>query len=191
MQPTYHAFTSISQGGILRELITNIGVTLPYVPEAYKDKQIKIYETKALWDTGATNSVITKQTAIDLQLKPVSIVNVQHAGGISQQNAYIVNIFLPNNIIIPNVKVTECADTNGKFGVIIGMDIICIGDFAITNEGGKTMFSLMLPSYKAIDFVAQANELNKPQPIVAQPVLGRNDMCHCGSGKKFKHCHGA
>ncbi|MCH7342684.1 UPF0149 family protein [Pelomonas sp. CA6] len=23
------------------------------------------------------------------------------------------------------------------------------------------------------------------------PKLGRNDPCHCGSGKKFKHCHGA
>jgi hypothetical protein len=21
--------------------------------------------------------------------------------------------------------------------------------------------------------------------------VGRNDLCHCGSGKKFKHCHGA
>jgi len=23
------------------------------------------------------------------------------------------------------------------------------------------------------------------------PKLGRNDPCHCGSGKKFKRCHGA
>jgi len=22
------------------------------------------------------------------------------------------------------------------------------------------------------------------------PKLGRNDPCHCGSGKKFKKCHG-
>jgi preprotein translocase subunit SecA len=22
------------------------------------------------------------------------------------------------------------------------------------------------------------------------PKIGRNDPCHCGSGKKFKHCHG-
>jgi hypothetical protein len=21
--------------------------------------------------------------------------------------------------------------------------------------------------------------------------MGRNEPCHCGSGKKFKHCHGA
>ena len=23
------------------------------------------------------------------------------------------------------------------------------------------------------------------------PRIGRNDPCHCGSGKKFKKCHGA
>ncbi|MCK4534736.1 MAG: SEC-C domain-containing protein [Syntrophobacterales bacterium] len=29
---------------------------------------------------------------------------------------------------------------------------------------------------------------NKPQP---QPIpnLGRNDLCWCGSGKKYKRCH--
>ncbi len=25
----------------------------------------------------------------------------------------------------------------------------------------------------------------------SEPKLGRNDPCHCGSGKKFKKCHGA
>ena len=30
------------------------------------------------------------------------------------------------------------------------------------------------------------------QPITrAQPKVGRNDPCPCGSGKKYKHCHGA
>lgn len=24
----------------------------------------------------------------------------------------------------------------------------------------------------------------------AEPKIGRNDPCHCGSGKKFKKCHG-
>jgi uncharacterized protein YecA (UPF0149 family) len=25
----------------------------------------------------------------------------------------------------------------------------------------------------------------------AEEKVGRNDPCHCGSGKKFKRCHGA
>jgi SEC-C motif-containing protein len=31
----------------------------------------------------------------------------------------------------------------------------------------------------------------QPGPYVRQePKIGRNDPCHCGSGKKFKKCHG-
>ena len=30
----------------------------------------------------------------------------------------------------------------------------------------------------------------KQQPIHAQPTVGRNDPCPCGSGKKYKKCHG-
>jgi uncharacterized protein len=29
------------------------------------------------------------------------------------------------------------------------------------------------------------------RPVHKAPVPGRNDPCPCGSGKKFKHCHGA
>lgn len=30
----------------------------------------------------------------------------------------------------------------------------------------------------------------KPQPVHAEPKIGRNDPCPCGSGKKYKNCHG-
>jgi len=29
------------------------------------------------------------------------------------------------------------------------------------------------------------------QPVIAKEKVGRNDMCPCGSGKKYKKCHGA
>jgi uncharacterized protein len=31
----------------------------------------------------------------------------------------------------------------------------------------------------------------RPETRRVQPAPGRNDPCHCGSGKKFKKCHGA
>jgi uncharacterized protein len=31
--------------------------------------------------------------------------------------------------------------------------------------------------------------LSKRTPVRVEPKLGRNEVCHCGSGKKFKHCH--
>ncbi len=30
----------------------------------------------------------------------------------------------------------------------------------------------------------------RPETRRVEPTLGRNDPCHCGSGKKFKKCHG-
>ncbi|MES2838115.1 MAG: preprotein translocase subunit SecA [Bacteroidota bacterium] len=35
-------------------------------------------------------------------------------------------------------------------------------------------------------------EIEKPkqQPVLAEKTVGRNDLCPCGSGKKFKQCHG-
>jgi SEC-C motif domain protein len=31
----------------------------------------------------------------------------------------------------------------------------------------------------------------KPKPVRAAPTAGRNDPCPCGSGKKYKKCHGS
>lgn len=36
----------------------------------------------------------------------------------------------------------------------------------------------------------QTQEKVKPQPVVVEKHVGRNDPCPCGSGKKYKHCHG-
>ena len=35
-----------------------------------------------------------------------------------------------------------------------------------------------------------ANEQDKLVPVTVAPKIGRNDPCPCGSGKKYKHCHG-
>ncbi|MEQ1733444.1 MAG: preprotein translocase subunit SecA [Bacteroidia bacterium] len=40
------------------------------------------------------------------------------------------------------------------------------------------------------DEEAQTPEAPKQQPIRAEIKIGRNDLCPCGSGKKFKSCHG-
>ncbi len=37
---------------------------------------------------------------------------------------------------------------------------------------------------------APQGEQQKPMPAKASPRVGRNDLCPCGSGKKYKNCHG-
>ena len=44
------------------------------------------------------------------------------------------------------------------------------------------------------DMLSQAHsntqEVVKTQPVKVEKKVGRNDPCPCGSGKKYKHCHG-
>ena len=37
---------------------------------------------------------------------------------------------------------------------------------------------------------ARQNAPEKVMPAKAQPRVNRNDLCPCGSGKKYKNCHG-
>jgi uncharacterized protein len=43
-----------------------------------------------------------------------------------------------------------------------------------------------------VDAVMDIADITRPrEPVVrAQPKVGRNDPCPCGSGRKFKQCHG-
>ena len=34
-------------------------------------------------------------------------------------------------------------------------------------------------------------EVQRTEPIRVEKKVGRNDLCPCGSGKKYKNCHGA
>lgn len=80
----------------------------------------------------------------------------------------------------------------GNTDILIGMDIITLGDFAITNVGGKTVFSFRTPSTKMIDYVEEINKSMSSKSLERSlsKKVGRNDPCPCGSGKKYKHCHG-
>jgi predicted aspartyl protease len=188
-QPRINVFTTIFNG-LAREIINNCGISLPFDGRLNTgETPPKVSPVKALWDTGATGSAITPAVAKSLGLIPTTKANVQHADGISLQNVYLVNIYLPNNVVVPFVKVTECKNFIGNFDIIIGMDIISIGDFAITNVGQKTTFSFRIPSLKTIDYVKEFNDIYH-KPTILGKKLGRNDPCDCGSGLKYKNCHG-
>lgn len=184
---TEKSFTITSKGGVFREILTNAGVS-EFVHDIKNKNNIKIHETIALWDTGATNSVITPKTVSELNIKPIGVRQVYHAGGVSNANVYLVNIYLPNNVNFLAVQVTECAESSGSFGIIIGMDIITKGDFAITNVNGNTVVSVRYPSVQVIDFVEGHKKLNEMKN--SNKRVGRNEQCPCGSGKKYKNCHG-
>lgn len=143
-------------------------------------------EYSAIWDTGATNSVISKTVANECGLKPITMVKVNTAGGTFYQNVYVVNLFFPNKVNFINIHVTEGNISNAD--ILIGMDIIGGGDFAVSNYNGKTIFTYRHPSVEDLDF-AKATKNESIKQIVSKK-LGRNEPCPCGSGKKYKYCCG-
>lgn len=108
----------------------------------------------ALWDTGSSITVISDSLATELKLAKAGELDTDTAGGKIKANKYIISLSLPNRLNIENVMVSS-----GKLGpgidILIGMDIIGLGDFVISNVDNKTVFSFRFPSTRVIDFVKE------------------------------------
>lgn len=179
-----YCFTSVSSG-ITNVLINEVSLTAAYLHPT-PSKNIIYKKFLAIWDTAATNTVITEEVVKDCGLKPIGMAKVDHAGGATEDvNIYLVNIRLSNAVEIYNLRVTE-GKLRGRTNVLVGMDIMNKGDFAVTNYNGKTVFSFRIPSTERIDFIEQLPE--RKRPVKVPPNIGRNSPCPCGSGKKYKNC---
>ncbi len=53
------------------------------------------------------------------------------------------------------------------------------------TKQSATNIGLAVPKAKAMD-----HQAGRPQPVHVEEKVGRNDPCPCGSGKKYKNCHG-
>lgn len=189
-KPRFNALT-IKHNGRASRIVTDVGITPAFDPRQVQNQKLphEIIHKQALWDTGATRSVLTQDTAKELKLTPVGLANVVHFGGIKQSNTYLVNFFFPENVLIYGVLVSESENISNDFGVIIGMDIITKGDFAVTNVNELTWMSYRIPSIQTIDYVLEANRIK-------YAGVNKYGPCPCGkkdaNGKpvKFKFCHG-
>jgi len=113
-------------------------------------KRVKI--SKALWDTGATGSLISSRVVKSLGLSSIGKSGVSgYNNSMDVKETYLVHIGMPTGDVVTNILAMECAD-NDDYDVILGMDVICNGDFAISNLAGKTTFSFRIPSQQEIVF---------------------------------------
>lgn len=157
-----HGFTSRANG-LVRELRNEILISEAYrpepgIPDPPREKFV------CIWDTGATNTVVTRKVVDSLRLQPSGRVAVRTVGEGNnfneyEVNTYLVNLFLPNNVVVGAVPVSEGGI--GGADVLIGMDIITMGDFAITNANGQSRWTFRMPSVEEIDFVKEIQEHNK------------------------------
>ena len=108
----------------------------------------------AIWDTGATHSSITQEVVDKCGLKPIARTKVFHAGindDPDETDVYLVNIGLPNRVLVEGVRVSRLGFAGGD--VLIGMDVINTGDFAITHANDQMKFTFQIPPQADIDFV--------------------------------------
>ncbi len=180
VQPSPRAFTQNHKVRIVA-IITPINLSLPFDPKNTQIDTVNRVIANALWDTGATNCCITKEKADEVGLKPFTKAPVSYGRGTKYEDVYKLNIVLPNGVGIARINATECDSTQGNFDFIIGMDIITMGDLAITNVGGFTTVSFRFPPVRTIDYKLE---------IENAKTSDRNSPCPCGSGEKTKNCCG-
>lgn len=141
----YFAFKAEADGRV-KELRAEAFITFPSLLDNRSFVDKNVIKISAIWDTGATNSVITQKFIDELGLKPTGIVPTFTAGGIKNCPTYYIDLGLPNRIVIPNLVVTG-NDQLTSCDMLIGMDVICRGDFAIANAKGRTHFSFCMPPH--------------------------------------------
>lgn len=122
-----------------------------------KDKQI---EADALWDTGATCTAVSDSVVKELGLVSYGKQQIKTPSGEKIVDQYLVNLALPNDVLVPNV--VACGSEIGNQGIdlLIGMNIIKLGDFAVSNFCGRTQFTFRMPSSRDADYISSTTLLN-------------------------------
>ncbi|MBP5322098.1 MAG: hypothetical protein J6334_14065 [Kiritimatiellae bacterium] len=122
---------------VVRAVITDVGLVV-----GESESATQIVGCKALWDTGAVASVIDRSFAAKLGFSPVGTGRAYTAQGFYESSMYLVDVLLPNNIIVKGLRVGD-GDFQG-FDMLIGMDVISLGDLHLTNNG-NTVFKFAIP----------------------------------------------
>jgi len=112
--------------------------------------EANVRTVKALWDAGAVQTCITKTLAVELNLLETGQVKIMSATGTKRVPKYFILLGFECGIKynVDAFEIRKIADCD----VVIGMDIISQGDFAVSNYGGKTQFTFRTPSAGHIDF---------------------------------------
>jgi hypothetical protein len=116
----------------------------------------------AIWDTGASQTVITHRLMSQLNLIPIETKVVHGINSKQTVDVVAISIKLPNGLLVSDIRVFVC-DIPSPIDMLIGMDIIQLGDFHISNTGNRTLFSFVIPSLpEQFDLAKKADAHNNP-----------------------------
>lgn len=172
---TVHAFTTY-YNGITNKLINS--TTLIYGGKEYKTQL-------AQWDTGATHTCISKNVVSQLGLTPIGQRPTQTPSGRKIVNEYRVDIKLQNeNVLLKNIFVIDSEIGDQGIDVLIGMNIINLGDFSVSIFQGKTVFSFRAPSEGCTDYVKM---INARTPITKGKKFLQMSFAHAVQERNIKN----
>ena len=143
-------------GKSVNKLTTDIAI----FPVASIDKELRIkpYRITALWDTGATISAIKPHIMNQLKLqmsRTHSTKKIAGIGGLVTADFTFINLQLSYNFFIEYCPV-YVIDLPCTADMIVGMDLIGMGDFAICNTDNKTSFTFAIPPFpNRLDFAGK------------------------------------
>lgn len=120
-----------------------------------------VIQGDALWDTGASGTSISTDVAKKLNLAVTGQRVIFTPTGSRTVNCYMLDIILPNSICVKDVPVFESDIGLQNLDALIGMDIITLGDFCVSNFEDHTVLSFIMPPKKTTDFVPASNVANK------------------------------
>lgn len=95
-------------------------------------------------------SFTTTDQCISYKLISELVVASSAPSGVMDSKMYMVDFILPNNIAVKHINVLGAYPSSTD--VLIGMDIIGLGDFAVTNYLNQTSFTFRVPSAERMDF---------------------------------------
>jgi len=141
---------------IVREISTPVTLY-----SSFSSSEGKIVTTSAVWDTGANHSILSPKIVQELGL---CAIDTKLVHGINKSNCL-------SDIVIATIRLTDDLVLTGRrfsvnnipgTDVLIGMDIIMLGNFVINNTDGKSSFSFVIPPLKEkISFSKIVEKINK------------------------------
>lgn len=90
---------------------------------------------------------LTPKVSRGLNLMPIDRIRVAGINNVSMADVVEVSIGLPNMVMVEDINVMIC-DLKQNIDLLIGMNIILLGDFSISNGGGSTLFSFVMPPFE-------------------------------------------
>lgn len=160
-----------------RELVNSLekNVTLALIDDAWKEHLRSMDDLR--------HSV--QSTAGYEQKDPLVIYKIEAFGAFKQMNdnvnKEIVSFLTRCSIPVEQTRASSAQDERRRRA---DLSKLRQRKEAYAGEGGGP------------EYMSGENEYHDPsesmrhEPVIAEPKIGRNDPCPCGSGKKYKHCHG-